>query len=88
MGDLATVMAVHEVSLKKMLDGYSPVVRKGQVVELENDDGDRISLQLVVPEASGYLDAHPEGADRGGYVPMVFLGRQWTYWDSEDGSWR
>lgn len=45
-----------------------PVTEKGKVVALENEDEERVPLPEGV---EGYVDQHPEGADRGGYVPVL-----------------
>jgi hypothetical protein len=53
--------------LFELIDGYWPVISKGRVVGLENDEGEKPLPDGVV----GYVDAHPEGSDRGGYVPFL-----------------
>jgi len=87
LGNMAAVALVHEFSLKKALEGYTQIVEKGKIVLLEDDNGEAKALEDVVPGGEGYLDEHPEGADRGGYVPTVFLGRNYMYWDKENGGW-
>lgn len=53
--------------LFEYVEGCWPVVSRGQVVELESDEE-----RKPLPEGvTGYVDAHPEGADRGGYVPFL-----------------
>ena len=89
LSDIAVVAEVHEVSLVKVLQDYCPVIDKGQLIALENrEDCEWMHLQEVLPGAEGYLEAHPEGADRGGYVPMVFLGKKAVYWDPSDTGWQ
>lgn len=54
---------------------------KGQVVSVDvgpTDSPETLTLaelaeRLGYSGAEGYLDDHPEGADRGGYVPTLFF---------------
>ena len=59
----------------------SPETAKGKVVELSSYDrtthtstplenNELVALGLN-PEDLGYVDEHPEGSDRGGYVPFL-----------------
>jgi len=69
-----------------------PLIEKGQIIALEmykpedfnfkepyeptEDDYKFLGLN---PEYLGCLEPHPEGADRGGYVPMLTNGCYWMH---------
>lgn len=57
-----------------------PVCRKGQVT-LEPLAPDELGI------TDGYLHEHPEGSDRGGYVPTVFTASGSAYYDENAGEW-
>ena len=65
-----------------------PDCAKGQVY-LMNDkyvpltDDELKSMGFV----EGYVEAHPEGADRGGYVPTVHTANECAYFDENAGEW-
>lgn len=74
--------------LLDFLKGLSPLAEKGRVsLVREGEDGSEEPAPL--PEgAAAYVDAHPEGADRGGYVPTVELpDGTCAYWSEPDGFW-
>ncbi len=48
--------------------GAQPEASEGKIY-LIDEEGKNIEF-----DGHGYLDAHPEGADRGGYVPFWFQG--------------
>jgi hypothetical protein len=51
-----------------------------------------VANQLGFASVEGFLDEHPEGADRGGYVPWLrFSGSDSVYsvyWYEPDGQWQ
>lgn len=74
---------------------------EGRVVRLYSGDEDLTEEQLVelgIDPSLGYLDDHPEGRDRGGYVPYVVSVHKfevggneynWTvYFYEPDQEWR
>lgn len=74
------------------LKGLVPRCREGQVtlgsryddadVTLFRDDLDKVGF------LRGYLEEHPEGSDRGGYVPTVFSkDGQTAYYDETGCCW-
>jgi hypothetical protein len=72
--------------------GFRPDVSTGRVVALMTEDDEKVDdsvLRILEldPANLGYLDAHPEGSDRGGYVPFVFRGEESAYWDEME-LWR
>lgn len=58
-----------------------PEPNKGKV-NLEDQDGKPLEV-----EGEGWLDAHPEGSDRGGYVPYWVRGEERAYYDETGGEW-
>jgi hypothetical protein len=61
-----------------VVDNPRPVGRPATAAELE-----------AVGFSHGHLDDHPEGADRGGYVPFVFdTEGEAAIWDIGDYKWR
>ena len=58
-----------------------PRVSKG-VVTLYTDQGNQ--TKPYVCEGKGYVDPHPEGADRGGYVPFWEVDGVLVYHDGEE----
>ena len=57
-------------------DNYvSHVVNKGKITELwiNLETNDEQEVSSLVGLQDGYLEAHPEGADRGGYIPSIEL---------------
>lgn len=77
----------------------SPIINRGRVTGLGNPRYNETPLtpeQLqnfgIDPNNIGYVDAHPEGSDRGGYVPFVAVkvgGTEETLmYDEIDGEWR
>lgn len=65
------------------LEGVYPDVHKG-VVTLSREDGTKV---LLPKDATAYLDEHPEGADRGGYVPYVELPNGSSVFFHEELGW-
>lgn len=87
-------------SLRKILSGWEPIVESGRILRLErshfenydepqeeDEFGEEVELEKLIPGAVGSLEEHPEGSDRGGYVPTIHLDNRWTYWDEIDGQW-
>lgn len=64
----------------------SPSIDKGKVVALIDMNWVKYPLDSF-KITDGYLEEHPEGADRGGYVAYVTDGTDGAYYDS-DGVWR
>lgn len=68
-----------------------PVCSRGVVTGFDTEDGQRIDLgDLELPGGpltEGYIEAHPEGSDRGGYVPTVFRGEEQAHYDENAGVW-
>jgi hypothetical protein len=79
-----------------------PNVEKGQVESVEvTQDGStktlslgELATQLGFSGAEGYVDEHPEGSDRGGFVPTLFFfgkseGRkpENAFYDENGGEW-
>lgn len=51
---------------------HGAVVKKGKVVALCDEDDDGNETRIKLPEGvTGWLGEHPEGADRGGHVPIL-----------------
>ena len=77
-------MTSRELAKKLNDDGrpFMAVIGGGQVIGFtryegneEDGEGEEISYSLAeLGVDKGYLDEHPEGADRGGYCPFVFVG--------------
>jgi len=68
---------------------YIPVMREGQVVSFFqcNDADEEVPFTLAdLGVDKGWLDEHPEGEDRGGYVPFVFAGEAKAFFHS--GEWQ
>lgn len=84
------------IELVKKLNGdgdelkpYIPVLEEGKVVSFIkfDDDDDEVPFTLADLDVDkGWLDEHPEGADRGGYVPFVFAGEAKAFFHS--GEWQ
>lgn len=65
--------------------GRCPVCCKGQVSHLTDSETEE---PVPLPEGvEGYLDDHPEGSDRGGYVPFLYSGLHRIYYYEPDGAW-
>ena len=69
-----------------------PKVSEGKVVGLFRYGPDN-ETEIDVPMAEfgitdGYIDAHPEGSDRGGYVPFVFADKVSSHYDETGGDWQ
>lgn len=65
-------------------------VGKGQVeLEYVPEEGAEINQTILdlVDQAGAYLAAHPEGADRGGYVMWAEVGDAEIWYDPHDCSW-
>jgi len=63
---------------------------QGGEIELETSDGDMATLvplsDFGITEA--YVAAHPEGSDRGGYVPTVFSPDGDAFYSETAGEWQ
>lgn len=82
------VAQVHEAPLTEILGPYMPLTHKGKITNLETEDFEMVPLQEVLMGAEGYVEKHPEGVDRGGYVPMIFWQGKKVYWDVVGGVWQ
>jgi hypothetical protein len=73
---------------------FIPVPSEGKIVSfyrlnefMRDDDDGQIPYTLAdLGVDKGWLDEHPEGADRGGYVPFVFAGEAKAFFRS--GEWQ
>jgi len=54
---------------------------KGKV-NLEDQDGKPLEV-----EGEGWVDEHPEGSDRGGFVPCWVRGAELAYYDEFGEEW-
>ena len=81
---------------KKLNAGnFQPETSGGQVelAATDEDGQDRTFTDEELAETGyhhGYVDGHPEGADRGGYVPFVFTDETETvgaFWDGGACEW-
>jgi hypothetical protein len=71
-------------NLKIWATGLWPICKKGKITHLLRDGEDSSDVDL--PEGiEGYLESHPEGKDRGGYVPWLDSGKARIYFF--DGEW-
>jgi len=70
-------------------DGVYPTsMGKGQVALFKDDDqGNEIDVTANYPDIELYIDEHPEGADRGGYVPWAEAGSDTAFYYGPDGEW-
>jgi len=75
---------------------FFPVVSQGQVTLGKyalDDESYQTELAATDEELSelgfqkGYVAAHPEGSDRGGYVPTIFCESGAYYYDEGAGEW-
>jgi hypothetical protein len=71
----STHSSLTTTALLNLVKETTPDVQKGQVVGLDRE-GTREALPAGVV---GWLEEHPEGEDRGGYVPTLFLTRGPTH---------
>lgn len=72
--------------LLKYLDGCWPRVNKGVVTLIREDETGK-EIEVPLPDGStAYVDDHPEGSDRGGYVPFVEINGIQACYDSS-GEW-
>lgn len=78
--------------------GFEPVVEEGAAtlrVTFGFDDkghylGDRPATDQELADLGferGFVEAHPEGRKRGGYVPYVVCGGATTFWSETDAEW-
>ena len=42
----------------------------------------------IDPSEPGYVTDHPEGSDRGGFVPFVYAGKESAFHSENDGEWQ
>ena len=80
--------------------GVQPEIAKGQIVQLTSDEGDlsfdQLAKRFGFLVCEGWLEEHPEGSDRGGYVPTLFFGQSSdelyqgisVYHDENGDGWR
>ena len=61
--------------------GAEPFVNKGKTTLRDKDCND------LDVEGEGYVDSHPEGEDRGGYVPYWNRNGIEVYWDENGEFW-
>ena len=73
--------------LLNYLEGTYPEVDKGKVTLYRDTPEGEVEVPL--PEgAKGYVDAHPEGSDRGGYVPWLEVpGASPVFYYEPTGEW-
>jgi hypothetical protein len=65
-----------------------PVIEKGKIVHLVREPETPETEIVPLPEGvEGYLDEHPEGADRGGYLPTLKSGNAEIQYDDQTGIW-
>lgn len=70
-----------------------PYCERGQVTLVKYDVNSRnytnVPQEVIdrLGVVEGYIDEHPEGSDRGGYVPTVFAGDDAAYYDENEGEW-
>jgi hypothetical protein len=63
---------MNQEELLAYVDGTTPVVVKGQVVHLLREDENVDDQVVALPEGvEGWVEEHPEGSDRGGWVPVL-----------------
>lgn len=78
-------MTMNEAQLLEFVENLTPATGRGQVTHLLTDDETTVPLPEGV---CGWLDEHPEGSDRGGYVPWLFLpDGTGIYYYEPDGEW-
>jgi len=76
------------------LDGGNPfiaVIEEGKVIgfireELKDQEVEEVEMPYSLADSGvdkGWLDEHPEGADRGGYCPFVFAGEASAFFHDE-----
>ena len=71
-------MALHD-ELNEIKPQIYP--KQGKVL-LKDDNGEDLDF-----EGEGYIDAHPEGADRGGYQSYWKRGDELAVFDDQDWCW-
>jgi len=59
-----------------------PQANEGKITLVDEGDNE------IEFEGHGYLDEHPEGADRGGYVPFWFQGDKTAMYDVTACEWQ
>ena len=80
-------MATKKTSLADELNQRE--LTPGTVIEgkvygfFDSDDNDLEFEESKTGVTHGYLDEHPEGADRGGYCPWVFRDEESAFWHEE-----
>jgi hypothetical protein len=77
-----------KIGLLDFLKDVVPDVKKGVVTLVrESEEGEE---PFPLPDgAKAYVDAHPEGSDRGGYCPFVELADgQMAFYYEPDGTWQ
>jgi len=96
MKHLKTAPPTYPVKLKAILNGLKlrPEMGDGKVTDLVTPDGAALGSQDLAklgldPSDLGCLDEHPEGSDRGGFVPFVRrLDGATAYFMEQEGEWR
>jgi hypothetical protein len=82
--------------VEKLNDGdFFPEVEQGTVLLYKYVDSDfdesRVATSEELEELAferGSVEAHPEGADRGGYVPTVFCGPDIAFYSDTSCEWQ
>jgi hypothetical protein len=64
--------------------GCKPRCERGQVTLTHDPAQAEVVAELDI---DGYLDSHPEGAGRGGYVPYVFSEGESAFYCDIEGVW-
>jgi len=69
---------------------YAESLGKGKVRLFVDDPntGEETDVTDQYPGAVLYVDEHPEGSDRGGYVPWIEMGGQQAFYYEPDGEWQ
>jgi len=84
--------AARDAFVKSLNDaGVYPMVCEGEVTLVkEDDEGNEVEVALSEFNIiKGYVDEHPEGSDRGGFVPWVRLNDDVEAYHMEnDGCWQ
>jgi uracil phosphoribosyltransferase len=74
--------------LLEYLTGVCPAVSKGVVTLMREKETEQEEVVPLPDGAKAYVDSHPEGSDRGGYVPYVELASGVSvYYYEGDGEW-
>jgi hypothetical protein len=74
--------------LLNYLEDTYPTTEKGRVTGLSRYHSGVLEEVPLPAGAEGYVDAHPEGSDRGGYVPWLEVpGASPVFYYEPEGEW-